>query len=46
MHFDTNPVVLAELRRMFNKDPRVIRGNIVKIGERLEDIVERPDKTH
>ncbi|RIA91374.1 30S ribosomal protein S6 [Glomus cerebriforme] len=46
MHFDTNPVVIAELRKMFNNDPRVIRGNIVKLGERLEDIVERPDKTH
>lgn len=46
MHFDTNPVVITELRKMFNNDPRVIRGNIVKLGERLEDIIERPDKTH
>jgi ribosomal protein S6 len=46
MHFDTNPVVIAELRKLFNNDPRVIRGNIIKLGERLEDIIERPDKTH
>jgi len=46
MHFDTNPVVIAELRKRLNKDPRVIRGNLVKLGEQLEDIVDRPDKTH
>ncbi|CAI2165258.1 16394_t:CDS:2 [Funneliformis geosporum] len=46
MHFDTNPVVISELRKIFNNDPRVIRGNIIKLGEKLEDIVHRPDKTH
>ncbi|CAH1758188.1 3739_t:CDS:2 [Entrophospora sp. SA101] len=45
MHFDTNPVVLHELRRKLNIDTRVIRGNLVKLGEKLEDIIERPDKT-
>ncbi|KAF0439040.1 30S ribosomal protein S6 [Gigaspora margarita] len=45
MHFDTNPVVLAEIRKRLNSDPRVIRCNIVKFGNKLEDIVTRPDKT-
>ncbi|CAJ0650952.1 12008_t:CDS:2 [Entrophospora sp. SA101] len=38
-------VVLHELRRKLNIDTRVIRGNLVKLGEKLEDIIERPDKT-
>ena len=45
MHFDTNPVVLHELRRKLSIDTRVIRGNLVKLGEKLEEIIERPDKT-
>ncbi|CAG8531759.1 1193_t:CDS:2 [Diversispora eburnea] len=45
MHFDTNPLVLHELRKQLNRDPRVIRGNLVKLGDRLHEIIERPDKT-
>ncbi|CAG8499886.1 11642_t:CDS:2 [Paraglomus brasilianum] len=45
MHFDTNPIIVQALQKKFKTDPRVIRGNIIKLGEKLEDIVERPDKT-
>ncbi|CAG8533411.1 3289_t:CDS:2 [Acaulospora morrowiae] len=45
MHFDTNPVVLHDLRKRLNSDPRVIRGNLVKLGDKLREIAERPDKT-
>ncbi|CAG8460823.1 14547_t:CDS:2 [Ambispora leptoticha] len=45
MHFDCNPIVMRELQKRFSGDPRVIRGNFVKLGEKLEDIIYRPDQT-
>jgi len=45
MHFDSNPTMISQLRQKFKKDPRVIRGNFVKLGEKLGEIIDRRDTT-
>lgn len=40
MHFDTNPLTLQEMNRVLGLDPRVIRHTFIKLGDKLEDIVE------
>ena len=42
MHFDTSPRVLAALNERMRTDPRVIRWTMLKLGERLEDVVRDP----
>lgn len=34
MHFDTNPAVVGELRRTMSLDPRIVRANLFKLGDR------------
>ncbi|KAJ1986004.1 hypothetical protein H4R33_003622 [Dimargaris cristalligena] len=36
MHFDCNPVVLNDLTKSLNLDPRVLRHNIVKMDSSLK----------
>ncbi|EPQ57586.1 hypothetical protein GLOTRDRAFT_105066 [Gloeophyllum trabeum ATCC 11539] len=45
MYFDTSPRVLREFNSIMRKDPRVIRWTTLKIGDKVEDIVEPPEKT-
>jgi len=45
MHFDANPTVLAELNRKMILDHRVLRCTTFKLGDKLEYIVQRPDKS-
>ncbi|TFK53979.1 hypothetical protein OE88DRAFT_1711024 [Heliocybe sulcata] len=45
MYFDTSPKVLREFNTLMRNDPRVIRWTTLKIGDKVEDIVSRPEKT-
>ncbi|CAE6444631.1 unnamed protein product [Rhizoctonia solani] len=45
MHFDTSPKVMQALGARMRQDPRVIRVNTIKLGEKLEDIVKTQEKT-
>lgn len=44
MHFDSNPLIVHELGRKLLVDPRVLRHTFIKLGDRLDTVVERPDK--
>ena len=45
MHFDANPSVLKALNHSMNIDERVFRATFIKLGDKLDDIVRRPDKS-
>lgn len=45
MHFDTSPRTLAALNERLRTDPRVVRWTMLKLGERLEDVVRDPAVT-
>ncbi|CAE6465479.1 unnamed protein product [Rhizoctonia solani] len=45
MHFDSSPKVMQALGAHMRQDPRVIRVNTIKLGEKLEDIVKPREKT-
>ncbi|KAG8686218.1 hypothetical protein FRC08_012681 [Ceratobasidium sp. 394] len=45
MHFDSSPSVMQALGARLRQDPRVIRINTIKLGEKLEDIVKTREKT-
>lgn len=45
MHFDTSPRTLRSLNSIMRSDPRVIRWTMLKLGEKIEDVVESPEKT-
>jgi len=45
MHFDTSPRTLHSLNSIMRGDPRVIRWTMLKLGEKLEDVVKSPEKT-
>lgn len=45
MHFDTSPRTLATLNERLRTDPRVVRWTMLKLGERLEDVVRDPSTT-
>ncbi|GAB1524708.1 ribosomal protein S6 [Rhizoctonia solani] len=45
MHFDASPKVMQALGARMRQDPRVIRVNALKLGEKLEDIVKPREKT-
>ncbi|OZJ04951.1 hypothetical protein BZG36_01746 [Bifiguratus adelaidae] len=45
MHFDTNPTVVEGLTKKLRTDPRVIRHTVVRLGSKLEDVLQRPDQT-
>jgi len=43
MHFDTSPRTLHSLNSIMRGDPRVIRWTMLKLGEKLEDVVKSPE---
>ncbi|CDS06980.1 hypothetical protein LRAMOSA09503 [Lichtheimia ramosa] len=45
MHFDANPLIVQELGKKLLVDSRVLRHTFVKLGDKLETVVARPDKT-
>jgi len=45
MHFDTSPRTLKSLNSIMRSDPRVIRWTMLKLGERIEDVVKSPEMT-
>jgi small subunit ribosomal protein S6 len=45
MHFDANPLIAQELGKKLAVDTRVLRHTFVKLGDKLETVVARPDKT-
>ncbi|PVU97232.1 hypothetical protein BB559_002109 [Furculomyces boomerangus] len=40
MHFYSNPAVANLFINQLKSDPRIIRTNMVKIGEKLDDFIE------
>ncbi|KZP18686.1 hypothetical protein FIBSPDRAFT_745026 [Athelia psychrophila] len=45
MHFDTSPRTLKSLNTIMRSDPRVIRWTMLKLGERIEDVVKSAEMT-
>ena len=45
MHFDTSPQALAQLNRNLRTDTRVLRWTTLKLGEKLDDVVGKREKT-
>lgn len=45
MHFDTSPRTLKSLNSIMRSDPRVIRWTMLKLGERIEDVVKPMEAT-
>lgn len=45
MHFDANPLIIQELGKKLAVDTRVLRHTFIKLGDKLETVIERPDKT-
>ncbi|KAL9548404.1 hypothetical protein PS6_006621 [Mucor atramentarius] len=45
MHFDANPLIIQELGKKLAVDTRVLRHTFIKLGDKLETVVARPDKT-
>lgn len=45
MDFDTSPRTLRTLAGMMRRDQRVIRWTMLKLGEKAEDVVIKPEQT-
>jgi len=45
MHFDTSPRTLRSLSSIMRSDPRVIRWTMLKLGEKIEDVVKDREVT-
>jgi len=45
MRFDASPKTMKLLTSTLKREPRVIRWTVIKLGEKLEDILEPPAKT-
>lgn len=45
MHFDANPLIVQDLSKKLAVDTRVLRHTFIKLGDKLETVVARPDKT-
>ncbi|KAI0063560.1 hypothetical protein BV25DRAFT_1824107 [Artomyces pyxidatus] len=45
MHFDASPSNQRDLSKLLRKDPRVIRATVLKMGEKIEDVVVPREKT-
>ncbi|EIE76330.1 hypothetical protein G6F46_002484 [Rhizopus delemar] len=45
MHFDANPLVVQDLGKKLAVDTRVLRHTFIKLGDKLETVIQRPDKT-
>ncbi|KAI8058562.1 30S ribosomal protein S6 [Syncephalis plumigaleata] len=46
MHFDANPATVKTLTEKLLIDTRVIRQTTIKLGDKLKEVITRPDKTH
>ena len=45
MHFDASPDLLRQLNNKLRSDPRVIRWTALKLGDRLENVIEHKPMT-
>lgn len=45
MQFDTSPRTLHSLNSIMRGDPRVIRWTMLKLGDKLEDVVKEREVT-
>ncbi|KAL6308050.1 ribosomal protein S6 [Sparassis latifolia] len=45
MHFDASPRILKSLNAQMRRDPRVIRCTMIKLGQKVEDVVHEKEKT-
>jgi len=45
IHFDTSPRTVRSLSSLMRRDPRVIRSTMIKLGDKVEDIVEESERT-
>jgi small subunit ribosomal protein S6 len=45
MTFDASPRTMRGLAAMMRRDPRVIRWTTLKLGERLQDVVDASPQT-
>ena len=45
MHFDASPRTLRSLNGIMRNDPRVIRWTMLKLGEKIEDVVKDREVT-
>ncbi|CAO3613584.1 unnamed protein product [Mucor hiemalis] len=45
MHFDANPLIVQDLSKKLAVDTRVLRHTFIKLGDKLDTVVARPDKT-
>ena len=41
MHFDASPRTLRSLNGIMRRDPRVIRWNVLKLGDEVEDLAKQ-----
>ncbi|CAO3612346.1 unnamed protein product [Cunninghamella blakesleeana] len=45
MHFDANPLIVQDLNKKLLVDSRVLRHTFIKLGDKLDTVVARPDKS-
>ncbi|KAH9929309.1 ribosomal protein S6 [Amylocystis lapponica] len=45
MHFDASPRTLHGLNQLMRRDPRVVRWTMLKLGEKVEEVVQPKEKT-
>ncbi|EJU04205.1 hypothetical protein DACRYDRAFT_63860 [Dacryopinax primogenitus] len=45
MRFDASPKLMKTVTSSLTQDPRVIKWTVIKLGTKLEDILEPPSKT-
>ncbi|KAI9494681.1 30S ribosomal protein S6 [Zychaea mexicana] len=45
MHFDANPLIVQDLGKKLLVDSRVLRHTFVKLGDKLDTVIARPDKS-
>ncbi|KAI9030055.1 30S ribosomal protein S6 [Phycomyces nitens] len=45
MHFDANPLIVKDLSKNLLVDSRVLRHTFIKLGDKLETSIARPDKS-
>ena len=45
MHFDANPLIVQDMGKKLSVDSRVLRHTFVKLGDKLDTVIARPDKS-
>ncbi|ORY94002.1 30S ribosomal protein S6 [Syncephalastrum racemosum] len=45
MHFHANPLMVQNLSKKLLVDSRVLRHTFIKLGDKLDTIITRPDKS-